>query len=105
MRTIKAWCLAILCMAVGITVVALVPYLLAIAVGAIIFILVKVSTTEVPMKFTHIHKHNGRKGFILDMHPDSFVMQDERGLRYNAPKETFLNNWEPITDEVRERDS
>lgn len=36
-----------LCLATGITVVALIPYLMAITIGVVIFILVKVATTDI----------------------------------------------------------
>lgn len=47
MNVIKAWLLAILCLATGITVIALIPYLMAIGIGVIIFILVKIATTDI----------------------------------------------------------
>ena len=47
MNIIKAWLLAILCLAAGIAVVALIPYLMAIGIGLIVFILVKLATTDV----------------------------------------------------------
>lgn len=47
MSVIKAWLLAILCLATGITVIALIPYLMAIGIGVIAFILVKIATTDV----------------------------------------------------------
>ena len=49
MNVIKAWLLAILCLAMGITVIALIPYLMAIGIGVIVFILVKIATTDVDM--------------------------------------------------------
>ena len=47
MNVIKAWLLVILCLATGITVIALIPYLMAIGIGVIIFILVKIATTDI----------------------------------------------------------
>ena len=47
MNVIKAWLLAILCLATGITVIALIPYLMAIGIGVITFILVKIATADV----------------------------------------------------------
>ena len=47
MNVIKAWLLAILCLATGITVIALIPYLMAIGIGVIAFILVKIATTDI----------------------------------------------------------
>lgn len=47
MNVIKAWLLAILCLAAGIAVVALIPYLMAIGIGLIVFILVKLATTNI----------------------------------------------------------
>ena len=47
MNVIKAWILAILCLAAGIAVVALIPYLMAIGIGLIVFILVKLATTNI----------------------------------------------------------
>lgn len=47
MNVIKAWLLAILCLATGITVIALIPYLMAIGIGVIAFILVKIATADV----------------------------------------------------------
>ena len=47
MNVIKAWLLAILCLATGIAVIALIPYLMAIGIGVIAFILVKLATTNV----------------------------------------------------------
>ena len=47
MKVIKAWLLAILCLAVGITAIALIPYLMAIGIGIVIFILVKIATIDV----------------------------------------------------------
>ena len=47
MNVFKAWLLAILCLAAGITVVALIPYLMAIGIGVIAFILVKIATTNI----------------------------------------------------------
>ena len=47
MNVIKAWLLAILCLAAGIAVVALIPYLMAIGIGLIVFILAKLATTDV----------------------------------------------------------
>ena len=46
MKVIKAWLFAILCLAVGITVIALIPYLMAIGIGIVTFILVKIATTD-----------------------------------------------------------
>ena len=47
MKVVKAWLLAITCLAAGISVIALIPYLMAIGLGLVAFILVKLATTEV----------------------------------------------------------
>ena len=47
MNVIKAWLLAILCLAMGITVIALIPYLMAIGIGVIAFILIKIATADI----------------------------------------------------------
>ena len=47
MSAVKAWLLAIVCLASGITVIALIPYLLAICLGLLAFILIKMATTDI----------------------------------------------------------
>ena len=47
MKVIKAGLLAMVCLAAGIAVIALIPYLMAIGLGIVVFILVKLATTEV----------------------------------------------------------
>ena len=47
MNVVKTWLLAILCLATGITVVALIPYLMAICIGLLAFILIKIATTDI----------------------------------------------------------
>ena len=47
MKFLKAWTIAILCLATGITVVVMVPYLTVLGIGILAFILVKIGLTEV----------------------------------------------------------
>ena len=47
MSAVKAWLLAIVCLASGITVIALIPYLMAIGSGLAAYILIKIATTDI----------------------------------------------------------
>jgi hypothetical protein len=47
MNVFKTWLLAIVCLASGITVIALIPYLMAICLGLLAFILIKMATVDI----------------------------------------------------------
>ena len=49
METIKNIFLAILCMAIGIASILLAPYMMALGVGAVVFLIIKLVTYEEPL--------------------------------------------------------